>query len=88
MVRWKGYMAPCPVFPEEFYEYDIRTIGFGEAWKRLNHEMEMFAIPEDCCTCNLNEICHYCPPLHGTYAGEHLCNQEYCQYKHMLKDGR
>lgn len=82
-MRWDGMLAPCPGFPEGLCEYNVREIGFEKAWKRMNYDVETFEIPAKCCTCDLNETCHYCPTVHGAYAGIHQCNQEYCRYKHM-----
>lgn len=85
-VRWEGSLTPCLGFPETLCEHDSRIICFAEAWKQMNHEVETFAIPDACRTCQLNEKCFYCPTAHGIYAGKHQCNQEYCQYKHMLEN--
>lgn len=88
IVRWKGQMAPCPVFPEGMFEQKLTRLGFVEAWKQMSYEMESYEIPADCRTCELNEKCFYCPGAHGTDAGKHQCNHEFCRYKHMLESRR
>lgn len=84
--QWEGILIPCLGFPENLCKYNIRMIGFDEAWKRMNYEVNTFVIPEDCRTCELHNKCFYCPAVHSINAGEHRCNQEYCQYKHILEN--
>ena len=84
-VRWTGPMTPCLGFAENLMETDPLQVGFEEAWQRIGQEVEAYAIPQDCLECDVKDICHYCPPLHGENAIHHLCDKEYCRYVHLRK---
>ena len=83
VVRWKGQMLPCMGFSEGLMEMDTAPNGFAAAWKKIGEEVDAYEIPKDCLECDLNNVCHYCPSVHGEEAIHHQCNKDFCRYNHM-----
>ena len=82
-VRWQGQMVPCMGFTEKLMEADISKLGFAGAWEQIGREVDAYEIPNDCLACDLKDRCHYCPPVHGEKALEHLCDKEFCRFIHL-----
>lgn len=68
-VDWRGGMRPCNDFPCQ--SEDVRSLGFAEAWKRINRLAKEYPRPIECENCVYRKICKHCVAEHaaGTPVG-------------------
>ena len=57
-VTWDGRMLPCGMFPHQ--GYDVRALGFGEAWKQVKSFAATIRMPKECTNCSKKNRCTAC----------------------------
>lgn len=65
-VDWQGGMRPCNNFPSE--PEPVLSLGFAEAWRRINQTARKFPRPMECETCSYHEVCKHCIAEHASGA--------------------
>ena len=55
---WDGRLLPCAMFSIE--GYDIRKLGFAEAWKCAREFTNTVRLPSECAACSHNKDCCAC----------------------------
>lgn len=65
-VSWDGTMRPCPGFPT--VKENVLSLGFEEAWRRMNKSVLDFPRPEECVGCRYEKVCKHCVAEHASAA--------------------
>lgn len=65
-VDWQGAMRPCNNFPCE--PESVLSLGFAEAWRRINQTAREFQRPMECESCGYREVCKHCIAEHASGA--------------------
>ncbi len=81
-VTWDGKMYPCPttILGEGF---DVRELGFAEAWKRTQEAAANIMLPVECVGCAYEKICIKCPALRSPKLDGH-CDPQICELTRRL----
>lgn len=65
-IDWQGGMRPCNTFPSE--PERVLTLGFKEAWRRINQTAREFPRPMECEGCGYRAVCKHCIAEHASGA--------------------
>ena len=85
-VTWNGRMMPCGTFPTEI-SYNLRAIGFPEAWQRIRQDTALVRMPKECAGCGLKEQCIVCAAACVAETGDTTTKPEYiCKMIHRLRE--
>ncbi len=85
-IAWNGTMRPCNAFPE--VAADVRTLGFAEAWRRINAEVKDFPQPVECEGCAYRPQCLGCVAEHASGAPIGHANPVRCaRTRRMIAEG-
>ena len=87
-MHWNGNMTACLSFSEKLVCADVQSVGFDEAWRKINSFVREYEIPKACLSCAHNQFCSYCPTRHGAFAERHECNTAFCELKKLLINDR
>ena len=50
--------------------FDVKTLGFTEAWNKVRELAEAIRLPAECLSCPLRHICNVCAAVCYTETGE------------------
>jgi len=78
-VDWRGEMRPCNTFPCD--AVSIKTLGFMEAWKRVNHIANHFPLPVECAGCAYRDSCKHCVAEHASGAAIGHASPAICAWR-------
>lgn len=85
-VDWQGGMRPCNTFPCE--AQNVLTLGFDEAWRRVNHLANHFPRPIECEGCAYHEVCKHCVSEHAGGAPIGHASPAICAWgRRMVSEG-
>ncbi len=77
-INKKGEMSPCGIIDKSF---DIRTLGFSEAWKQVKEYTDSITLPIKCQTCKYRHFCNVCAAVCYTETGSFSGVPEYvCKF--------
>ncbi|MBO5421434.1 MAG: radical SAM protein [Clostridia bacterium] len=62
-----GEMSVCGMFDKSF---DVKTLGFTEAWNRVRTHAAEIRLPAECLTCPFRHICNVCAAVCYTETGD------------------
>lgn len=65
-INKNGEMSLCGIIDKSF---DIKTLGFAEAWKRVEAYTETITLPIQCTTCKYRHFCNVCAAVCYTETG-------------------
>lgn len=60
-ITWDGWMTPCGMMPEP--RIDMKSLMFGEAWKKLVEVSNQMKISGVCAECPNRKLCHSCAAM-------------------------
>lgn len=66
-INKKGEMSPCGIIDKSF---DVKTLGFAEAWKRSREYTASITLPVQCQICKYRHFCNVCAAVCYTETGE------------------
>ena len=66
-VNKNGEMSLCGIIDKSF---DIKTLGFAEAWKKVREYTETILLPAKCQTCKYRHFCNVCAAVCYTETGD------------------
>lgn len=85
-VDWQGGLRPCNNFPCE--AENVLTLGFPEAWRRVNHTACTYPRPAECEGCAYRELCKHCVAEHAAGAPSGHASPAICAWcKQMVAAG-
>lgn len=85
-VDWRGNMRPCNNFP--CAGENVLTLGFREAWRRINDIATHFPVPVECQGCAYKSVCKHCVAEHASGAPIGHANPAVCAMgKRMVIEG-
>lgn len=85
-VDWKGGMRPCNNFPCE--SENVLSLGFAEAWKRINSLANHYQRPIECEGCAYSPVCKHCVAEHAAGAPVGHASPAVCAWaKTMIAKG-
>ena len=74
----EGKMMPCGMINEEF---DVKTLGFAEAWNLVSDYVEKIRTPIECSNCTYRHFCNVCAAVCYTETGSYSEKPEYvCRF--------
>lgn len=77
-VNKDGEMSLCGIIDKSF---DIKTLGFTEAWKKVKDYTESITLPIQCTTCKYRHFCNVCAAVCYTETGSFSSVPEYvCKF--------
>lgn len=77
-VNKNGEMSLCGIIDKSF---DIKTLGFSEAWKKVKEYTEKITLPLKCSTCKYRHFCNVCAAVCYTETGDFSGIPEYvCRF--------
>lgn len=77
-VNKEGEMSPCGMFDKSF---DIKAIGFSEAWEQVKKFTSEIRLPKECSNCAYRHLCNVCAAACYTETGEYSKKPEYiCRF--------
>lgn len=84
-ITWDGKMMPCGTFPTES-AHDVRTLGFGEAWKMVRGFTARIRMSPECTGCSLRKSCPACAASCLAETGSPSIKPDYlCRYTRHLR---
>lgn len=73
-----GEMSPCGMLGKSF---DVKTLGFSEAWKKVREFTDSIVLPQKCSNCKLRHLCNVCAAVCYTETGSFSGVPEYvCRF--------
>lgn len=85
-VDWQGGMRQCNTFPSE--PENVLSLGFAEAWRRINRTAREFPCPMECEACSYREVCKHCIAEHASGAPIGHASPAICAWgKKMVASG-
>ena len=83
-VTWDGKIMPCGTFPSSF-SYDIRELGFLNAWQKIREDVIAIRMPKECAGCGKKDQCAICAASCMAETGSTTIKPEYiCTMTHRL----
>lgn len=83
-VTWDGKLMPCGTFPTTG-SYDLKTMGFLQAWQRIRQDILQVRMPKECAGCGLKNRCIACAAACVAESGDTTIKPEYiCRMIHRL----
>ncbi len=77
-INKKGEMSACGMIDKAF---DIKTLGFNEAWNQVKKFTAAIELPAKCQACKYREICNVCAATCYTETGEFSAVPDYiCRF--------
>lgn len=74
----EGKMAPCGMINKTF---DIKSIGFNEAWNQVKKFTSEIRLPKECSNCAFRHFCNVCAAACYTESGDYSKKPEYiCKF--------
>ncbi len=88
-VTWDGRMLPCGMFPNQ--GYDVRSLGFNEAWQQVRDFTKTILMPKECTNCKKKNRCTACAAACIAETGRSdLCPEYICRltktYDRLLEE--
>lgn len=85
-VLWYGSMQACLSFSDK--QYDLKTLSFVDAWKRMNQMAREYPVPRECQGCPYRNLCTVCVVRHAEGAPLGHANPAICERaKRMVLEG-
>jgi radical SAM protein with 4Fe4S-binding SPASM domain len=85
VVSWKGNLKICNRMSQE---ESVRSLGFSEAWKRLNHAASAWPQVPECTECPYETVCSKCAAVFKDYTAPGQKPDAYCQQiKYLVSQG-
>lgn len=81
-VTWDGKMYPC--ISVMLGGFDVRRLGYAEAWKRTVAEAATVIYGAECVDCPYDKVCPKCPELRLTGLHTGHCKPEVCELTRRL----
>ena len=75
-VSWNGRLMPCGTFSPNV-SYDIRTMGFENAWHQIREDISAIRLPKECSGCSMKEQCTVCAAACIAECGDTHTKPEY-----------
>ena len=86
VIKYDGYMSPCPSLSEISSNSLIN--GFEYAWKEINRLANNYPIPQECVGCVYHDSCITCPAIHKNTNQIGHCDSRICERtKLLIKNG-
>ncbi len=77
-INKNGEMSLCGIIDKSF---DIKTLGFSEAWRKVKEFTELIELPVKCQICKYRHICNVCAAVCYTETGDFSKVPEYiCRF--------
>ncbi len=73
-INKNGEMSPCGIIDKSF---DIKELGFSEAWKQVKEYTESITLPIQCQVCKYRHFCNVCAAVCYTETGNYSSVPEF-----------
>lgn len=85
-IRYDGLMCPC--LSLSHITAEPLVVGFDQAWRQINREIERYPLPLECGDCIYKRRCLGCVAIHKDAALKGHCDPEVCErMKKLVHEG-
>ena len=73
-LNYEGMMSMCGMIDKGF---DVKTLGFTDAWNQVREFTAKVTLPKDCSNCQYRHFCHVCAAVAYTETGDFSNRPDY-----------